>query len=306
MTGESDPDDMLTYLEKRHPLYFLQRKLSKPQIKNLIKKLIYKVGQMKPSKPASAAPQPSAETKDTSTTKEKVSSIFTQNKRNQLRELENKALEKENVESRPTFKSGGQLPTLSDDLPPVGGAKKASAVKFRDDFDDDFSEGDDVDSPNEANNNDEDEEEDDQDGDFDANALLNLGDYQKKRQGLGMGAGLGRDKENPLPSLAPISAAKKAQPVAQRSVLGVSTTQAGADEAFEFSDEEDDIESSVEEKKRAVANIDFDKFDYSKADLNKLSDEELKAHKAAMEVKFKQNAVKKGDPGFQYDKRVDF
>jgi centrosomal protein CEP19 len=45
LTGESDPDEMLSYLEKRHPLYFLQRKLSKPQIKNLIKKLIYRMGQ---------------------------------------------------------------------------------------------------------------------------------------------------------------------------------------------------------------------------------------------------------------------
>jgi len=30
LTGESDPDEMLSYLEKRHPLYFLQKKLSKP------------------------------------------------------------------------------------------------------------------------------------------------------------------------------------------------------------------------------------------------------------------------------------
>lgn len=183
-------------------------------------------------------------------------------------------------------------------MPPVGGPKKPSAVKFSDDFDDEFSEGsgDDVDSPNEANN----EDDEDQDGDFNANELLNLGDYQKKRQG--MGDGLGRDKESPLPSLAPI----KTQPPAQRSVLGgVNTTQAGADEAFDFSDEEDDIESSVEEQKRA-ADIDFAKFDYATSDLNKLSDAELRAHKAAMEIKFKQNAVKKGDPGFKYDKRVDF
>ena len=48
VTGESDPNEMLTYLEKRHPLYFLQKKLSKPQIMSLIKKIIYRVGQMKP------------------------------------------------------------------------------------------------------------------------------------------------------------------------------------------------------------------------------------------------------------------
>ena len=52
--------------------------------------------------------------------------------------------------------------------------------------------------------------------------------------------------------------------------------------------------------------IDFKKFDYHNTDLKKLTDTELKAHKAAMEVMFQKNAVKKGDPGFQYDKRIDF
>ena len=37
-----------------------------------------------------------------------------------------------------------------------------------------------------------------------------------------------------------------------------------------------------------------------------MGDEELKAHKAAMEVNFQKNNIKKGDPGFQYDKRVNF
>lgn len=52
ITGDSDPEEMLQYLEKRHPLYFLQRKLSKPQIKNLLKKLIFRLGQIKPKTPA--------------------------------------------------------------------------------------------------------------------------------------------------------------------------------------------------------------------------------------------------------------
>ena len=59
----------------------------------------------------------------------------------------------------------------------------------------------------------------------------------------------------------------------------------GADEAFDFSDEDDDIESSIpsaaEERK-----IDTSKTNYRTADLNKLGDAELKAHKAAMEVGF--------------------
>lgn len=87
-----------------------------------------------------------------------------------------------------------------------------------------------------------------------------------------MGAGLGRDKESPLPSLAPIGKQAPAlapinklapvsapvnkqasalaavskqpapvnkQPPAQRSVLG-NTTTAAADEAFDFSDEDED------------------------------------------------------------------
>ena len=48
------------------------------------------------------------------------------------------------------------------------------------------------------------------------------------------------------------------------------------------------------------------KTNYRTADLNKLGDAELKAHKAAMEVGFQKNALKKGDPGFEYDKRVNF
>lgn len=58
-------------------------------------------------------------------------------------------------------------------------------------------------------------------------------------------------------------------------------------------------ETIKQEEQDEEANLEnFDKFDYRNVDLNKLSDEELKAHKQAMEVKFKQNAVKKGDPGF--------
>lgn len=196
----------------------------------------------------------------------------------------------------PSFKTGSQLPSITDDLPPVGGAKKNAVGKSSKKVDDDFSagEGDDCESPNEANNDDDEDES----GDFDANELLNLGDYQKKR--LGMGAGLGRDKENPLPKLstltkpsaAPIS---KVAPPAQRSVLG--SVHAGADLAFDCSSDEDDVESSVEESKK-TAKIDLSKVDYRKTDLNKLSDAELKAHKAAMEVGFQKNAVKKGDPGF--------
>jgi hypothetical protein len=52
--------------------------------------------------------------------------------------------------------------------------------------------------------------------------------------------------------------------------------------------------------------LDTRNIDYNKLDLNKLSDYELNQHKAAMEMDFNKNFIKKGDAGFEYDKRVDF
>ena len=46
--------------------------------------------------------------------------------------------------------------------------------------------------------------------------------------------------------------------------------------------------------------------DYDNFNLNKLSTEELKKHKDRMEVGFKKNVLKPGDPGFKYDSRQDF
>ena len=46
LTGDSDVEEMLAYLEKRHPLYFVNRKLSKDQIRDLVKRLKFRVGEM--------------------------------------------------------------------------------------------------------------------------------------------------------------------------------------------------------------------------------------------------------------------
>lgn len=51
---------------------------------------------------------------------------------------------------------------------------------------------------------------------------------------------------------------------------------------------------------------DLDNFDYRNANLNQCSDKELKEHKSNMDKGFNQNQLKPGDPGFQYDKRIDF
>ena len=47
-------------------------------------------------------------------------------------------------------------------------------------------------------------------------------------------------------------------------------------------------------------------FDYNTTDLNKCTDDELKAHKAAMEHKYLANAVRPGDAGYKYDVRVKY
>jgi hypothetical protein len=44
-----------------------------------------------------------------------------------------------------------------------------------------------------------------------------------------------------------------------------------------------------------------DDINYDNFNLNKLSTEELKKHKDKMEVGFRKNSVKPGDPGFKYD-----
>lgn len=46
--------------------------------------------------------------------------------------------------------------------------------------------------------------------------------------------------------------------------------------------------------------------DLHHADLNKLSDADLAAHKLAMDKDFNKNQLKPGDAGFVYDKVVDF
>mmetsp|Transcript_16745 Transcript_16745/g.29325 ORF Transcript_16745/g.29325 Transcript_16745/m.29325 type:complete len:174 (+) Transcript_16745:90-611(+) len=48
------------------------------------------------------------------------------------------------------------------------------------------------------------------------------------------------------------------------------------------------------------------KFDYHKADLNKLTDSDLAHHKALMDVEFFKNQKKPSDRDFVYDVQVDF
>ena len=57
---------------------------------------------------------------------------------------------------------------------------------------------------------------------------------------------------------------------------------------------------------KPIQAVDMAKYDYSKLDLNKLDDDELKAHKKAMDELYTKNIVRPGDAGYQYDMRTDF
>ena len=142
-------------------------------------------------------------------------------------------------------------------------------TQFDEAFDDDFSDGGDdkdMDSPEES-------------GDFDADKLLNLNDYQKKRPGLGIGLGQA-----------------KAPPVNAKNIL--------ADRMKNIPT--DDKKPPQLFGKKASEDEEMKNFDYKNTDLNKCTDEELAAHKAAMDKKFAANQLKPGDPGFKYDVRVKY
>lgn len=73
---------------------------------------------------------------------------------------------------------------------------------------------------------------------------------------------------------------------------------------MEVEDSDDDGWGDVDDY---VPNTDdLKEFDYKNTDLNKCGDYELKRHKLNMDKGFSKNALKKGDEGFEYDKRIDF
>ena len=85
------------------------------------------------------------------------------------------------------------------------------------------------------------------------------------------------------------------QPPAQKSMLGAK--EEVEDSGAWGDDWGDEPKLSQEELKN---------FDYANTNLNKCSDEELKAHKANMEKKFLANVLRPGDPGYKYDVRVKY
>jgi hypothetical protein len=81
---------------------------------------------------------------------------------------------------------------------------------------------------------------------------------------------------------------------------------AGADFEVELDDSDEDEDGWGDVDDYVPNTDDLKQFDYKNTDLNKCGDYELKRHKLNMDKGFSANSVKKGDEGFEYDKRVDF
>jgi hypothetical protein len=76
---------------------------------------------------------------------------------------------------------------------------------------------------------------------------------------------------------------------------------------MELEDEDDDDDDGWGVPDNYVPNTDdLEEFDYKNTDLNKCGDYELKRHKLNMDKQYSKNILRKGDPGFEYDKKVDF
>lgn len=71
-------------------------------------------------------------------------------------------------------------------------------------------------------------------------------------------------------------------------------------------EDEDDDDWGGSDEWNAEKAIDLTKEDMKNKNLNKLSESDLAAHKKAMDKVFNVNQLKPGDPGFVYDKVVEF
>jgi len=154
---DSSIDEMMQYLEKRHPLYFMNRKLSKEQIIDLIKKLQFR---LKKDHEKAQGKKPVEKEKPKPTMEVGMKSVLGSNN-----SKPNPIAEPKKESQFPSFIQGSSLPTMDDNK------ENKSKVKFTNKFDDDgFDDEFDDDFGDEG---DEGEEGDD----FDANELLNFSDY---------------------------------------------------------------------------------------------------------------------------------
>jgi hypothetical protein len=171
LKAETSNEEVIEYLKKRHPLYFIANKISPEQINDLVNRLKFKIKQLHgiSTKPTDTSKKENNNTMPSSSfsqpmTKQPPPALTTAPPTSSL------LGPLPSIGNGTSFKSGSQLPSISNDkkptFPPTTTLKKQEVVE-----DDDEEEYDDQ----------YEEEEDEDDGDFDANELLNLTDYQNKR-----------------------------------------------------------------------------------------------------------------------------
>ena len=121
---DSDPDEMLDYLKKRHPLYFMPNKLNHKQIEDLVKKLIFKVKQQYQTENAASKAGDKLTDKTSKVvndSKQPTSSLMSNSSLNNAPTLkpmtQNSSITQQSLPSLGGggFKSGSQLPSISSE-----------------------------------------------------------------------------------------------------------------------------------------------------------------------------------------------
>lgn len=167
LKAETSTEEVLEYLRKRHPLYFVANKISTEQIHDLVNRLKFKIKQLHgiSTKPDSSKKENNgaslAMSKPVTTASATNATAATSSLLGPLPSIGNN-----------TFKSGSQLPSISNNdkkttsiFPPPAKKQELIEDEEEEEYEDQYEE----------------EEDEDDDGDFDANELLNLTDYQNKR-----------------------------------------------------------------------------------------------------------------------------
>lgn len=103
---------------------------------------------------------------------------------------------------------------------------------------------------------------------------------------------------------------------AQKTSWSTTAPKKGAVEADDFMDIDDDDDENYGSNQKQSPGVkaayggygeeDDEEIDYQTTNLNKMTPEEVALHKAKMDVGYKANLKKPGDPGYVYDKEEDF
>lgn len=101
--------------------------------------------------------------------------------------------------------------------------------------------------------------------------------------------------------------AKKTQPLWQSNSKNSGKSSKQVDDFVDIDDDDNNGKDEYDNEDFEEVNDDDDEeVDYNTMNLNKLTTEELQKHKDKMNSTFQKNFKKPGDPGYVYDKQVEF